>query len=169
MFSAHFSIIVALLVLVGFGTGFADESQVLTGTIGKEKLDDQTIVICELGTQACLPVSIDGDLKVQLNGENTSVLDIPIGTFVEVTYSITLEGQRSVSQIEADPTKTIVCFMSLGESEVESVSRLLENQHAISSFEFISSSKQVLIEYEPDSISYFEIEKLITDAGFVIE
>ena len=63
--------------------GCAHESNKIMGTIGNEKMGKDKIVICVLGTKACMPVKIDTSMTVKFQNKDTKLTNLPFGLYVE--------------------------------------------------------------------------------------
>ncbi|NSW46510.1 MAG: hypothetical protein HPY79_11910 [Bacteroidales bacterium] len=76
-----------LIFGVSIANIYAQETEKIIGTVGGEKLGDDGIVICVLGTQACMPVQIDKNMTVKYNGEETKLTDLPFALYIEAELS----------------------------------------------------------------------------------
>lgn len=57
-----------ILVIISVLTVMAQERATVTGTIGKERAHGDTIVVCVLGTQACMPMRVDITRQITVGG-----------------------------------------------------------------------------------------------------
>jgi hypothetical protein len=137
------------------------------GTIGKEKSNDM-IVICVLGTKACLPLVTNESMKTLLNGELTSLKDLPTGIYIEVDLKKT-DGKNLLKSISTDINKTVICFLEINEKIEQELISVLEKTSGVNNYTFYDSSSQVLIDYNHAIIDYKELKNTIIDAGFKIE
>ena len=144
----------------------AQETKKVLGTIGNEKLGDDRIVICVLGTQACMPVNIDKSMTVKYQGRDTKLTDLPFALYLEAD----IDGSTNkIKAVSIDESKTVICFEEYKEGNDEKLTRLLKGINGVNSFKFYPNSNQVYIEYNPKQISYSSIESNVKNAGFILE
>ena len=143
---------------------YAQETEKVIGTVGGEKLGDDGIVICVLGTQACMPVQIDKTMTVKYNGKDTKLTDLPFALFLEAE----LNGNK-ITTLKIDESKTVICFAEHKEGDDEKLTGLLNEIKGVEDFTLYHKSNQVLIEYNPKQIAYSELEAKVKNAGFILE
>ena len=143
---------------------YAQETEKVIGTVGGEKLGDDGIVICVLGTQACMPVQIDKNMTVKYNGKETKLTDLPFALFLEAE----LNGNK-ITTLKIDERKTVICFAEHKDGDDEKLTALLKGITGVKSFKLYRKSNQVLIEYNPKQIAYSELEAKVKNAGFILE
>jgi hypothetical protein len=90
--------VTVLIIVLSIANIYAQETEKVIGTVGGEKLGDDRIVICVLGTQACMPVQIDKTMTVIYNGEETKLTDLPFALYLEAE----LNGNK-ITTIESTP------------------------------------------------------------------
>lgn len=143
---------------------FAQETKTVTGTVGDGKLGDDGIVICVLGSQACMPVQIDKNMTAKYNGKETKLTDLPFALYLEAE----LDGNK-ITTIKIDERKTVICFAEHKEGDDEKLTALLKSIKGVEDFKLYRKSDQVLIEYNPAQIAYSVLEAKIINAGFILE
>jgi hypothetical protein len=153
-----------LIFGVSIANIYAQKTEKVIGTVGGEKLGDDGIVICVLGTQACMPVQIDKNMTVKYNGEETKLTDLPFALYLEAE----LNGNK-ITTINIDERKTVICFAEHKEGDDEKLTVLLNGIKGLKKFKLYRNSNQVLIEYNPKQIAYSELEAKIKNAGFILE
>jgi hypothetical protein len=136
----------------------------IKGTIGKEK-SGKMIAICVFGTKACMPVEIDTLMKVDVNGQNILVKELPFGLYIEAK----IEGRNKLKSLKTDIDKTVICFSEMSASDEIKLDKLLESTNGVKKSEFYRNTLQVYIEFDHNKISYTNLEKLIIDGGFKLE
>jgi hypothetical protein len=135
------------------------------GTVGDKNPQSDRMVICELGTQACMPVGIDTNMTTIYKGKETGLKELPFGLYLEVELS----NENVIRNISVDETKTVICFTKLSNEKEGKLFGLLNKTDGIKKFKTYPESKQVYIEFHPDIISYKDIEDLIKKEGFELE
>lgn len=145
---------------------YAQEVKKVIGTVGGEKLGDDGMVICVLGTQACWPVQIDTTMTVEYNGKVTKLVDLPFALYLETDIDV---GTNRIKTIQVDESKTVICFAERNIDHEEKLTRLLNEIHGVEDFKFYQESNQVLIEYNPKLITYSALEGKVKNAGFNLE
>lgn len=161
-----------LIIIIGIFTVtiLADQkSRLITGTVGKEHLLGKKLVICELGTQSCTLVGFDPDLQVEVNGKMYKPKDFQVGWYVQAEVATDDTQSYVLTSLTVDPGKTIICLSSLNKQQSKSLEEYLLNTEGITVAASYLNFKQVYIEYQPNTISYTQIEDLIVRAGFKIE
>ncbi|HGY56745.1 MAG TPA: heavy-metal-associated domain-containing protein [Caldithrix abyssi] len=150
-------------------SSIGQNSKLITGTVGKEHMVGEKLVVCELGSQACLFLSLDPGLTITVDGKEYKAKDLQVGWYVQAKVETVEKLGQTITDLVVDPTKTIICFTSLTEEDSEVVEKQLLAVKGIYKVKPYLESKQIYIEYNPDSISYPEIEKLIIRSGYKIE
>jgi len=145
---------------------YGQEVEKVVGTVGGEKLGDDRMVICVLGTQACLPVHIDKSMTVEYNGKETLLTDLPFALYLEAELEV---GKNRINAIQVDESKTVICFAHRNNGHDEKLSLLLDNIHGVENFKLYPESNQVLVEYNPKEIAYRALENKVKNAGFELE
>ncbi len=110
-----------LIISLSIANIYAQETEKVVGTVGGEKLGDDGIVICVLGTQACMPVQIDKNMTVKYNGEETKLTDLPFALYIEAE----LNDNNKITTIKIDERKTVICFVEHKEGDNEKLTTLL--------------------------------------------
>lgn len=144
----------------------AQETEKVIGTVGGEKLGDDGIVICVLGTQACMPVQIDKTMTVEYNGTKTKLTDLPFALYLEADIAV---GNNKIKAISVDERKTVICFAEHKQGDDKKLSKLLNQIDGIENFKLYPKSNQVLIEYNPKKIAYRDLEDKVKNEGFKLE
>jgi hypothetical protein len=157
--------VTVLIIGLSIANIYAQETEKVIGTIGGEKLGDDGIVICVLGTQACMPVQIDKNMTVKYNGEETKLTDLPFALYIEAE----LNDNNKITTIKIDERKTVICFVEQKEGDNEKLTTLLNGIKGVEDFKLYRKSNQVLIEYNPKQIAYSELEAKVKNAGFILE
>jgi hypothetical protein len=160
--------IITIIFLIIFLAGCSQNKEKVTGTIGKEKLGNDKIVICVFGTKACLPVNIDPEQTVKYQSKETKLTELPFGLYLEAEMIVDKDGKK-IKNISIDESKTVICFNSLNNNQEPKLSQLLKDIKGIKNFKIHSESSQVYIEYEPNTISYKDLENKIINEGFELE
>jgi len=160
--------IITVIFLIIFLAGCSQNKEKVTGTIGKEKLGNDKIVICVFGTKACLPVKIDPEQTIKYQGKETKLTELPFGLYLEAEMIVDKEGKK-IKNISIDESKTVICFIGLNNNQEPKLSQLLKDIKGIKNFKIHSESSQVYIEYEPNTISYKDLENKIINEGFELE
>ena len=150
-------------------SGCAHESNKIMGTIGNEKMGKDKIVICVLGTKACMPVKIDTSMTVKFQNKNTKLTDLPFSLYVEADIISDKANGKTVKTLRIDETKTVICFNELKKEQENRLSNVLRRIEGVNDFEIHLESGQVYIEYNPKTIAYKDLESAIRNAGFEIE
>ena len=160
----------ALLIVLILGLSVTSISEQKTkkvvGTVGGEKLGDNGLVICVLGTQACMPVQIDNNMTVEYNGKKTKLTDLPFALYLEADIEV---DSNKIKSIKVDERKTVICFVEHRQGDHEKLTKLLNQIDGIEDFKLYRQSNQVLIEYNPKQIAYRVLEEKIKSEGFKIE
>jgi hypothetical protein len=165
MKTSKIKIVFALVLAVVSLNVNAQESNKVLGTVGGEKLGDEGIVICVLGTQACMPVQVDKNMTVKYNEKETKLTDLPFALYLEAE----LDGNNKITKIEIDEGKTVICFVDHKEGDDEKLSDLLSGIKGVENFKLYHKSNQVLIEYNPKQIAYSKLETEVKNEGFILE
>ena len=149
--------------------GYAQETHKIKGTIGNEKMGKDKIVICVLGTKACMPVKIDTSMTVRYQNKDTKLTDLPFGLYLEADIIDNKANGKMVKNISVVETKTVICFTELKKEQENKLSYVLRKIKGVNDFEIHSESGQVYIEYTPQIITYKDLENRIKEAGFELE
>ena len=160
---------IVLISSLLIANGFAQETHKVKGTIGNEKMGKDKIVICVLGTKACMPVKIDTSMTVKYQNKDTKLTDLPFGLYLEADITDDKPNGKTVKSVSIDETKTVICFTELKKEQENKLSDLLRKIKGVSDFEIHSESGQVYIEYIPQIIAYKDLENRIKEAGFELE
>jgi hypothetical protein len=117
------------ILVIGFSVTniYAQDSEKVTGTVGGEKLGDDGIVICVLGTQACMPVKIDKSMTVEYNGKETKITNLPFALYLEADI---VAESNTIRTIKVDPSKTVICFAERKTNHDKELSKLLNNRRS---------------------------------------
>lgn len=162
-----------IVMIIGFYviavSSYAQEAKIIKGTIGNEKMGKEKIVICVLGTKACMPVNIDTTMTVKYQNKDTKLTDLPFGVYLEADIIADKPNGKTVRDISIDETKTVICFTELKKEQENKLINVLRKTKGISDFEIHSESSQVYIAYNPRTISYKDLENRIKEAGFELE
>lgn len=161
--------VIALVSFLLIANGYAQETHKVKGTIGNEKMGKDKIVICVLGTKACMPVKIDASMTVKYQGKDTKLTDLPFGLYLEADIMENKANGKVVKNISVVETKTVICFTELKKEQETKLSDVLRKIKGVSDFEIHSESGQVYIAYNPKTIAYKDLEKRIKEAGFELE
>ena len=146
--------------------GYAQEIHKVKGTIGNEKMGKDKIVICVLGTKACMPVNIDTNMTVKYQDKDTKLTDLPFGLYLEADIIGDKPNRKIVKSIGVDETKTVICFTELKKEQENKLSDALRKTKGVNDFKIHSESGQVYIEYTPQIIAYKDLEGAIKKEGF---
>ena len=149
--------------------GCAHGTNKIMGTIGNEKKDKDKIVICVLGTKACMPVKIDTNMTVKYRDQETKLTDLPYGLYVEADIINDKANGKVVKNISINETKTAICFTKLKKEQENKLSDVLRKTKGVTDFEIHSESSQVYIAYDPKTIAYKDLENTIKKEGFELE
>ncbi|MFA5011185.1 MAG: hypothetical protein WC644_04450 [Ignavibacteria bacterium] len=160
-----FVIVISLIILFNSCT---HKTERITGTIGKEKLGNDQIVICVFGTKACLPVKIDPEQTVKFQGKETKLTNLPFGLYLETEMIVDKEGKK-IKNISIDESKTVICFNELNQEQELKLNQLLKDIKGVKTFKVHPESIQVYIEFEPQTITYIDLENKIKNEGFELE
>ena len=147
----------------------AAKNEIITGTVGKEHMVGDKLVICELGTQACMFLDVDPNLQIKIDGKEYKPRDLQVGWYVQATVEYKKDSQGVIKRLMVDPRKTVICFTELNDKQNDNLQKQLKKVKGIQKVEMYLKSKQAYIEYDPQIISYQKIEKIIVDAGYKIE
>lgn len=164
----NITLFAALITLVILISSCSQKTDKVTGTIGKEKLSSNEIVICVYGTKACLPVKIKPEQTVKFQGKETKLTDLPFGLYLEAEMIVDNNG-KIIKNIKIDESKTVICFNGLNNNQEAKLNQLLKDIQGIKTFKINSGTSQAYIEYEPNKISYKDLENKIINEGFEIE
>jgi hypothetical protein len=145
------------------------ENKSITGTVGKEHMVGKQLVICELGTQACMFLDIDPDLQIKVDGKTYEPQELQVGWYIQAEVEIKHNLAQVITRLTVDTNKTIICFSSLNEQQTKTLQNILQKTNGIKLVKTYLESKQLYIEYNPKTISYPEIENRIVREGFNIE
>lgn len=148
---------------------YAQETEKVIGTMGNEKMGEDKIVICVLGTKACMPVKIDTSMTVKYQNKDRKLTELPFGLYLEAEIVRDSHNEKTVRKISIDETKTVICFSELNKKQELKLSKLLKKIKGVKVFNTNSESSQVYIEYDPLIIVYKGLEEKIKKAGFEIE
>lgn len=148
---------------------YAQEAEKVIGTMGNEKMGKDKIVICVYGTKACMPVKIDTSMTVKFQGKEIKLTELPFGLYLEADIVSDSINGKIVKNISIDESKTVICFTELNKKQKSKLSKLLGKIKGVKVFNINSKSSQVFIEFEPQRISYKDLEKRIKGAGFELE
>jgi hypothetical protein len=159
------TLIAFVLSIISMGASAQGVNKV-TGTIGREKLDDNRIVVCVLGTAACMPVYIDETMTVKYNGKNTKLKELPCAIYLEAKVD---DRNNKISAINIDENKTAICFAENIKDDAVKLTKLLSQTKGVESYKLYYESNQVYIEYNHDIISYSKLEGKIKNEGFYLE
>lgn len=149
--------------------GCVQKSESVKGTIGSRKPDKGVLVICVLGTKACMPVNIDTSMTVKYQNKDTRLTELPFGLYLEADIIKDTTNGKILKDITIDETKTVICFTELKKEQENKLSSVLRNTKGINDFEIHSESGQVYIKYTSQIIAYKELESAIKNAGFELE
>ena len=147
----------------------AQQNVTITGTIGKEKAQGDRIVVCVLGTQACMPVRVDTTQRINVGGSPRKLNELPMGLYVEAKIKKTSKGLSTIEALRVDEYKTVLCFDSLSAGESLRLGKLLLSTVGVKKVEVVDSSRQALIEFDSRKISYQSLESIVSNAGFALE
>ncbi len=161
--------VIALVSFLLIANGYAQETHKVKGTIGNEKMGKDKIVICVLGTKACMPVRIDTSMTVKYQNKDTKLKDLPFGLYLEADIIDNKPNGKTLKSISIDETKTVICFTELKKEQENKLSDVLRKTKGVNNFEIHSASGQVFIEYTPKIIAYKDLENRIKEAGFELE
>ena len=160
------SVFVSSLVIA---YGCAHGTNKIMGTIGKEKMGKDKIVICVLGTKACMPVNIDTSMTVKYQNKDTKLTDLPFGLYLEADIIDDKPNGKTVKSISVDETKTAICLTKLKKEQESKLSNVLRKIKGVSDFEIHMETSQVYIAYDPRTIAYKDLESAIKKEGFELE
>ena len=104
---------IVLISSLLIANGFAQETHKVKGTTGNEKMGKDKIVICVLGTKACMPVKIDTSMTVKYQNKDTKLTDLPFGLYLEADIIDNKANGKMVKNISVVETKTVICFTEL--------------------------------------------------------
>lgn len=159
----------ALISTIASYNSFAEKTEKVSGTIGKEKMGSDKIVICVYGTAACMPVNIDTKMTVVYKGKQTKLTDLPFGLYLEADIISDKNNERIIKKLIIDETKTVICFTELDKKQQSKLSKLLKKIKGVKDFKINSDSKQVYVKFEPQIITYQDLENNLKKAGFNLE
>lgn len=159
----------ALITIISAQNLIAEKTENVTGTIGKEKMGSDKIVICVYGTAACMPVNIDTKMTVVYKGKQTKLTDLPFGLYLEADIAKGKNNESIIRKLIIDETKTVICFTELDKKQQSKLSKLLKKKKGVKDFKINTDSKQVYIKFEPKIITYQDLENNLKKAGFNLE
>lgn len=160
---------VHIVGLIATTSIMAQQNVTVTGTIGKEKAQGDRIVVCVLGTQACMPVRVDTTQRINVGGSLRRLNELPMGLYVEAKIKRTLEGLSTIEALMVDDNKTVLCFDSLSAGESVRLRQLLLSTEGVKEVEVVNSSRQALIEFDSRRLPYQSLEIMVNNAGFALE
>lgn len=163
---------IKVIVLVSFlliANGYAQDTEIIVGTIGNEKMGNDKTVICVFGTAACMPVNIDTAMTVKYQNKETKLTELPFGLYLEAEVGKDAQGRNVVKNILIDENKTVLCFKELGENKENKLSNLLGRITGVKSFNINPESNQAYIEFDSKTIAYKDLEKRVSKEGFQLE
>ncbi len=158
-----------LVFLIWQSALLAQNIKTVFGTVGKENIIGKQLVICELGSQACMFLDVDPNLHISIDGKTYKPQDLQVGWYVKAQVEKRKNGDKVITGLEIDPNKTVICFSELSKAQGVAVEKLLARTKGIKKVTLYLKSKQVYLEYDPSIISYPQIEKVITGNGYKIE
>lgn len=161
--------LIALISFLLIAKSYAQETNKIKGTIGNEKMGKDKIVICVLGTKACMPVGIDTSMTVKYQDKDTKLTDLPFGLYLEADVVNDKANGKVVKNIIVDETKTAICFTELKKEQENKLSDMLRKIKGVTDFEIHSEFGQVYIAYDPKTIAYKDLENAIRKEGFELE
>ncbi len=161
--------VIVLILFLLLENGCAQETNNIKGTIGNEKTGKDKIVICVLGTKACMPVKIDTSMTVKYQNKDTKLTDLPFGLYLEAGIIDDKPKGKTVKSISIDETKTAICFTKLKKEQESKLSNVLRKIKGVSDFEIHMETSQVYIAYDPKIIAYKDLESAIKKEGFELE
>jgi hypothetical protein len=147
---------------------FAQKTSIIKGTIGTEK-DEDMIVVCVLGTAACMPLEVDDSGNIEFNGKTVSLKDLPVGTYIEIVMAESDNGIDQISNITSDINKTVFCFNKMDNEAKQKLISLLDHTNGVIKYKYFDSSSQIYIEYNHELVKYNNIKKTIVNAGYELE
>jgi hypothetical protein len=161
--------VMALVSSLLIANSYAQDTQKVKGTIGNEKMGKDKIVICVLGNKACMPVKIDTNATVKYQNKVTKLTDLPFGLYLEADITDDMPNGKTVKSVSIDETKTVICFTELKNEQENKLSDALRKTKGVNDFEIHLESEQVYIEYDPQIITYKDLESAIKKEGFDLE
>ncbi len=161
--------VIVLILFLLIANSYAQETHKIKGTIGDGKLGKDKIVICMLGTKACMPVNIDTSMTVKYQNKDTKLTELPFGLYVEADIKDNKAGGEIVKNISIVETKTVICFTELKKEQENKLRDVLRKTKGVNDFEIHLESGQVYIEYTPQTIAYKDLESAIKKEGFELE
>lgn len=161
--------VIALVSFLLIANGYAQETHKVKGTIGNEKMGKDKIVICVLGTKACMPVNVDTSMTVKYQNKDTKLTDLPFGLYLEADIIDNKPNGKTLKSISIDETKTVICFTELKKEQENKLSDLLRKIKGVSDFEIHTETSQVYIAYDPKIVAYKDLENAIKKEGFELE
>jgi hypothetical protein len=147
----------------------AQQNVTVTGTVGKEKAQGDRIVVCVLGTQACMPVRVDTTQLINVAGSLRKLNELPTGLYVEARIKETSKGLSTIEALKVNENKTVLCFDSLSSAESVRLRQLLLSTEGVKRVESVDSSRQAVIEIDSRKLSYQSLENIVSRAGFALE
>jgi copper chaperone CopZ len=158
-----------ILLIIVVANVMGQTNKLITGTVGKEHMVGKKLVICELGTQACMFVDVDPTLEISINGKKYKPQELQVGWYLLAEVSLGKGEDRVIRRLDVNPNKTIICFTELDEYQSSALENRLQKINGIKQVKTYIKSRQVYIEYDQKTITYPEIENYITDLGYKIE
>ncbi|MBU1367982.1 MAG: hypothetical protein KJ754_03790 [Bacteroidetes bacterium] len=147
---------------------FAQKTSIIKGAIGTDK-DEDMVVVCVLGTAACMPLEIDDSINIKFNGKTVSLKDLPVGAYIEIVMVESDNGIDQISNITSDINKTVFCFNKLDYEAKENLILLLDQTNGVNNYKYFDASSQMYIEYDHELVNYNNIKKTIVNAGYELE
>lgn len=163
---------IKVIVIIAFlliANGYAQETNKVKGTIGKEKMGNDKIIICVLGTKACMPVKIDTNMTVRYQNKDTKLTELPFGLYLEADIITDQTNGKIVKDISINETKTVICFTELKKEQENKLRDVLRKTKGVNNFEIHLELGQVYIDYAPQTIAYKDLESAIKKEGFELE
>jgi hypothetical protein len=163
---------IKVIVIIAFlliANGYAQETSKIKGTIGNEKMGNDKIVICVLGTKACMPVKIDTNMTVRYQNKDTKLTELPFGLYLVADIITDQTNGKIVKDISINETKTVICFNELKKEQENKLRDVLRKTKGVNDFEIHLESGQVYIDYNPQTIAYKDLESTIKKEGFELE
>lgn len=162
-------LITVIIAMFMIAVSYAQTSEKVIGTIGKEKMGSDAIVICVYGTAACMPVKIDSNMTVVYQGKQTKLTGLPFGLYLEANIVSEKNKERIIKSLTIDETKTVICFTELSKKQQTKLKNLLQKIKGVKEFKINPKSKQVYIKFKPKLIAYSDLENKIKNSGFNLE
>lgn len=159
--------LILFVLITGISTILmAGETTTVKGALGNKGRLGLSYVICELGSQKCVPVTFDEDLKVNVDGKLISIENCKEGWYIEATFKQDADGKTTVEVNRIDPGKTVFCFPELTVESAGQVKQLLNNTPGVKTVREYKSSSQIFVDFDTSRISYLQLREKLTEAGF---